>query len=97
MLNNFVNFDFLFIKLSGIDHSEKHNNIPGGHAWRQFSMTCSKLEAMAIYRLVGMLYEQWCISVVQHTIYNVNYLNYYHAQAKQRLHPVSKSLWVLSL
>ena len=33
------------------------------------------------------------ISVVQHyTVYNVNYLNYYHAQARQRLHPVSKSL-----
>ena len=86
-----------FTKLSGIDSYEKHIDYPVGHAWGHAFMTCSKLEAMAIYRLVGMLYEQWCISVVQHTIYNVNYLNYYHAQAKQRLHPVSKSLWVLSL
>ena len=49
MLNNFVNFDFLFIKLSGIDPCEKRNNIPGGHAWRHLFMACNKLEAMAIY------------------------------------------------
>ena len=49
MLNNFVNFDFLFTKLSGIDPCEKHNYIPGGHAWRHFFMACSKLQAMAIY------------------------------------------------
>ena len=42
MLNNFVNFDFLFTKLSGIDPCEKRINIPGGHAWRE-------LETMAIY------------------------------------------------
>ena len=34
MLNNFVNFDFFFTKLSGIDPCEKRINIPGGHAWR---------------------------------------------------------------
>jgi hypothetical protein len=34
MLNNFVNFNFLFTKLSGIDPCEKHKN---------------KFEAMAIY------------------------------------------------
>ena len=49
MLNNFVNFDFLFTKLSGIDPCEKHINIPGGHAWRHVFMACSKLDAMAIY------------------------------------------------
>ena len=35
MLNNVVNFDFLFTKLSGIDSCEKHINI--------------ELETMAIY------------------------------------------------
>ena len=45
MLNNFVNFDFLFTKLSGIDRI----NISGGHAWRHVFMACSKLEAMVIY------------------------------------------------
>ena len=49
MLNNFVNFDFLFTKLSGIDPCEKRINILGGHAWRHFFMASSKLEAMAIY------------------------------------------------
>ena len=49
MLNNFVNFEFFFTKLSGIDPCEKRINIPGGHAWRHFFMACSKLEAMAIY------------------------------------------------
>ena len=49
MLNNFVNFDFLFTKLSSIDPCEKRINIPGGHAWRHVFMSCSKLEAMAIY------------------------------------------------
>ena len=37
MLNNFVNFELLFTKLSGIQ--------PGGHAWRHVFMACSKLEA----------------------------------------------------
>ena len=49
MLNNFVNFNFLFNKLSGIDPCEKHINIPGGHAWGHVFMACSKLEAMVIY------------------------------------------------
>ena len=57
MLNNFVNFDFLFTKLSGIDPCEKRINIPGGHAWRHFFMACSKLEAMAIY-----LVKQACVN-----------------------------------
>ena len=47
--NKLVTFDFLFTKLSAIDPCEKHINIPGGHACRQFFMACSKLEAMAIY------------------------------------------------
>ena len=49
MLYNFVNFDFLFTKLSGIEPYEKRIDIPGGHAWRHFFMACSKLVAMAIY------------------------------------------------
>ena len=49
MLNNFVNFDFLFTKLSGIDPCEKRNNIPGEYAWHIFLMACSKFETMAIY------------------------------------------------
>ena len=49
MLNNFVNFEFFFTKLSGIDPCEKFVNIIGGHAWRNFFMACSKLEAMAIH------------------------------------------------
>ena len=38
-----------FTKLSGIDSYEKHIDYPGGHAWGHVFMTCSKLEAMAIY------------------------------------------------
>ena len=49
MLNNFVNFEFFFTKLSGIDPCEKRINTLGGHAWRSFFMACSKHEAMAIY------------------------------------------------
>ena len=41
--------NFFFIRLSGIDPCKKCINILGGHAWRNFSMACSKLEAMAIY------------------------------------------------
>ena len=37
-----------FIKLLGIDHCEKHNNILGGRAWQHFFTAFSKLEAMAI-------------------------------------------------
>ena len=35
--------------LSGIDPCEKRNYIPGGDAWHNFFMTCSKLKALAIY------------------------------------------------
>ena len=49
MLNNFVNFEFFFTKLSGIDSCEKRINRLGGHAWRNFFMAFSKREAMAIY------------------------------------------------
>ena len=49
MLNNFVNFDFLFTKLSGIDPYKKCIDILDGQAWQHFLMACSKLEAMAIY------------------------------------------------
>ena len=42
-----------FTKLSGIDPCEKRINISliniDGHAWQHFFMTCSKLDAMAIY------------------------------------------------
>ena len=49
MFNNFVNFELFFTKLSGIDSYEKHIDYPGGYAWGHVFMTCSKLEAMAIY------------------------------------------------
>ena len=49
MLNNFVNFEYVFTKLLGIDPFEKRINRLGGHAWRHFFMACSRLEAMAIY------------------------------------------------
>ena len=49
MLNNFVNFKLFFTKLSGIDPYEKRIDSPGGHALAHVFMTCSKLEAMAIY------------------------------------------------
>jgi hypothetical protein len=58
MLNNFVNFDFLFTKLSGIDPCEKCINKPGGHAWRHVFKACSKLEAMVIY-LAGAPVGMW--------------------------------------
>jgi hypothetical protein len=48
-LNNFVNFQFFFTKLSGIDPCEQRLNMLGGHGWQHFVMACSKLEAMAIY------------------------------------------------
>ena len=48
-LNNFVNFELFFTKLSGIDPYEKRIDYPGGHAWGHVFMACSKLEAMAIY------------------------------------------------
>ena len=51
MLNNFVNFDFSFTKLSGSYPCEKRM-IPDG----TFFMACSKLEAMTIY-----LVKQACV------------------------------------
>ena len=45
MLNNFVNFELLFTKLSEIHPYEKCIKKPGGHAWRHVFMACSKLEA----------------------------------------------------
>ena len=49
MLNNFVNCEYFFTKLSGIELWEKHIDILDGHALRHFSMVCSKFEAKAIY------------------------------------------------
>ena len=49
MLNNFVNFDFLFTKLSGIDPCEKRINIPGGHAWQHFLWLVANLNQWPIY------------------------------------------------
>ena len=48
-LNNFVNFDFFFTKLSGYDPCEKRIDMLGGHNGRHFFIACSKLEAMALY------------------------------------------------
>ena len=48
-LNNFVNFNFFFIKLSEIHPCQKRIDMLGGHAWRYILMACSKLGAMAIY------------------------------------------------
>ena len=45
MLNNFVNFELFFAKLSGIDPYEKRIDYLGGHAWGHVFMACSKLEA----------------------------------------------------
>jgi hypothetical protein len=41
MLNNFVSFELLITKLSGIHPDEKCIKQPGGHVF----MACSKLEA----------------------------------------------------
>ena len=49
-LNNFVNLDFFFTKLSGIDPCEKRIIILlGGHTWRHLFIACDELVAMAIY------------------------------------------------
>ena len=45
MLNNFVNFELLFTKLSGIHPYEICIKYPGGHAWRHVFMAFNKLEA----------------------------------------------------
>jgi hypothetical protein len=65
-LNNFVNCDLFFTKLSGIDPCEKCINILGGHAWRDFFMACSKLEAMAIY-----VVKQACGNEIMPSVYIV--------------------------
>ena len=64
ILTNFVHFYFLFIKLSRIDPCEKHNNIPGGHAWRHVFMVFRKLETMAIY-----LVKQACGNDILASVY----------------------------
>ena len=46
MLNNFVNFQFFFTKLSGIDPYENALTKLGGHACWHVFMACSKLEAV---------------------------------------------------
>ena len=55
--------DFSFPKLSGV----KCINIIGGHAWQHFFMTCSKLEAMAIY-----LVKQDCGNDILASVYIYN-------------------------
>ena len=49
MLNNFVNSNIFFTKLSKIDPCEKRVNILGGQHCRNFFMACSKLVTVAIY------------------------------------------------
>ena len=50
-LNNFVNWEYFFIKLSSFDPCEKRINILGRHSLATFFMVRSKLEAKAIYVL----------------------------------------------
>ena len=49
MLNNFVNSNIFFTKLSKIDPCEKRVNILDGQHCRNFFMACSKLVTVAIY------------------------------------------------
>ena len=49
MFNKFVNFDFFFTKLLGIDPCEKRINSLWWACLTTFFMACSRLEAMAIY------------------------------------------------
>ena len=49
MLNNFVNSNNLFTKLSRIDPCEKRVNIVGGQHWGNSLMACSNLVTMAVY------------------------------------------------
>ena len=49
MLNNFVNSNMFFTKLSRIDPCEKRVNILGGQHWRYVFMAFSKIVTMAIY------------------------------------------------
>ena len=48
-MNNFVDFNFFFTKLSEIDPCEKRIDMLVLHAWQHIFMACSKLGAMAIY------------------------------------------------
>ena len=48
-VNNFVNFELFFTKLSGIDPYEKRIKYPSAHSLRHVFMACSKLEKMPIY------------------------------------------------
>jgi hypothetical protein len=41
--------NFFFTKLLWIDPCKKCINKLGGHAWQNYFLACSKLEAMAIY------------------------------------------------
>ncbi len=64
MLNNFVNFELFFTKLSGIDPHEKRIDYQGGHAWGHVFMACSKLEAVPIY-----LVKQACGNDIRAAVY----------------------------
>ena len=66
-LNNFVNFNFFFTKLSEIDPCEKCIDMLGGHAWRHIFMACSKLEAMDIY-----IVKQPCGNDIMPSVYSRN-------------------------
>ena len=71
-LNNFVNFNFFFTKLSEIDPCEKCIDMLGGHAWRHIFMACSKLEAMAIY-----VVKQACGNEIMPSVCNALVTNNY--------------------
>ena len=67
-LNNFFNFELFFTKLSGIDPYEKRIDYQRRHAWGHVFMTCSKLEAMAIY-----LVKQACGNDKQASVYFIDF------------------------
>ena len=52
---NFVNCDFFFTKLSGIDCRKSYNSMIGGLTWLNLFMVCGKLVAMTIYKLKGLV------------------------------------------
>jgi hypothetical protein len=58
MLNNFVNFDFSFTKLWGIDACEKRINIPGGHTWRQAKQACGNDKLACVYVFADQLNQK---------------------------------------
>ena len=62
-MNNFVNFELFFAKLSGIDPYEKRIDYLGGHAWGHVFMACSKLEAMTIYLVKQACGNDICAAV----------------------------------